>query len=89
MAARPFLQRQRANGSILVDGEVVKERFVGIGEIFSCEGPSGFFSCKTGLDRSGDHANGRLSAQHFQQVGVCNQRTLVDMERFSGVADGL
>ena len=82
MAAGALLDGQRAQGSFSVHGDVVKELVAGLREIFPLERPSGFFPGHPALDGGRDHSNGSLYAQHFEEVGVGDQRMLVEMEGF-------
>lgn len=87
MAARPFLEGQRCDVAVLVNGVVVKEFFVGFRVIFSNEGASRLTASQAALDGSRDHANGGLHPKDFEEVGVGDQRRLVEVQGFCSKTD--
>ena len=73
MAASSFLDGQGSGVALSVDGDVVQEVIVGLWEVLSGKRPSGFLSGESALNRSQNHADGRLRSQDFQEIGVGNQ----------------
>ena len=73
MAAGSFLDGQGSGVALSVDGDVVQEIIVGLWEVLSGKRPSGFLSDESALNRSQNHADGRLGSQNFQEIGVGNQ----------------
>ena len=87
MPARPFLQGERAHVPVLVDGDVVEEVFIRFREIFPHEGTARFLASQSALNRGCHHPDRGLDSENLKQVRVCNQRSLVKVERFSSVTD--
>ena len=73
MAAGSFLDGQGSGVALSVNGDVVQEVIVGLLEVLTGKRPSGFLSDESTLNRSQNHADGRLGSQNFQEIGVGNQ----------------
>ena len=80
MAAGSLLQSERAGVALMVHRDVMKERFVAFWMVLSNKRAPGFLTGQTGLYRGRHQPNGCLRTENFQEVGVRNQRVLVEVE---------
>jgi|GEM_PF-3696975 len=87
MAARPFLEGQRGNGTVLVNGVVVKEVIVGFRVVFPDERATRLLAGQSTLNGGCDHTHSGLHTKNFEKVRVGDQGGLVKVQGFCSKSD--